>query len=268
MFMLLISVLSASFLAIVGSVAVYSMKDQKLVKPILLYGDFDIIGEALEAFYRDKLVYPASLSELASTPGYEYINAFAARPETYGYYQQSGLTTSSYQFKRASAFALQTNVLETSAEYAVGHESTCGTGTLSTSLSWCGRPGFAWTVSDNRPLVLDALGRESERQQRTISKLRRVYRTNGTTTFPTISPTTNTLPALVGYTGTKANCAGAFRLWTRVALDCTDLYSHFGQPVSLTRVSSTQLTLTASAGSAMMKADGTELKSISTMTIQ
>lgn len=243
MFILLMSVLATSLMALLGSIATQNLAQRDHLAPLALQADIATAGEAVEQYYRTNNIYPASLSALAATPGYEYIKRLAASPTVYGYRVATGISDGTNTFSRAAVFQLNSKIGETSASYASG-TNTCGTGNFDTAESWCGAKSSPWVRHESRTVFISQIAEHYERIYKIYNKISVMY-PPATTVYPAMTPSTDYLVNLVGYTGSAASCSGTFRLWDGVELDCTDLFSPWGTPVRAIRQSDNQLTLGA-----------------------
>lgn len=244
MFILLMSVLATSIMALFGTIATQNLMQRDLIAPQNMKADIAIAGAAVDRYYLANNNYPASLSALAATPGYAYINRIAASPNVYGYRVATGISDGTNTFARAAVFQLNTNVGETSASYTSG-TNTCGSGSFDTAESWCGSKTTPWVRYESRTVLIGQTGAHYERIYKIYEKISVLYPTSNPG-YPAMNPTTDTLANLVGYAGSAASCNGTFRLWAGVELDCADLFSPWGTPVYLIRNSDSNITIGAS----------------------
>lgn len=245
MFILLMSVLATSIMALMGTIATQNLMLRDQIAQQNMQADIAIAGAAVEQYHRANNNYPASLSALASTPGYEYINRFANSPSIYGYRVATGISDGANTFARAAVFQLNTKIGETSASYASG-TNTCGSGSFDTAESWCGAKALPWVRYESRTVFIGQVADHYARIYKINDKISVMYSPTKNPIYPAMNPTSDTLANLVGYAGSAASCSGTFRLWGGVELDCGDLFSPWGTPVRAIRNSDRDLTLGAS----------------------
>ena len=244
MFIILMSVLATSIMALFGTIATQNLMLRDQGAQQNMQTDIAIAGAAVEQYYRANNNYPASLSALAATPGYEYINRFANSPRVYGYRVATGISDGTNTFARAAVFQLNTKIGETSADYTSG-TNTCGTGNFDTAESWCGAKASPWVRYESRTVFIAQIADHYQRIYKLFDKISVIYSPSKNPIYPAMDPTTDYLVNLVGYAGTAASCSGTFRLWGNIELDCGDLFSPWGTPVRVVRQADNYLTLGA-----------------------
>lgn len=244
MFLVLIAVLAAAFMAVLGSVTSQNLATRDLLSTRTTESDLAIIGEAVEQFYTHNNIYPSSLPVLAATPGFGHVKTFADRPNVYGYRLATGISDGTNTFARAAVFKLNTKIGETSLDYTSG-PNTCGSGAFDTAASWCGPRTSPWLRYESRALFIDQIGQHYARVYKIYQKVSQMYSPTKNPIYPAMTPSTDYIVNLVGYAGSAASCSGSFRLWGGVELDCTDLFSVWGTPVRIVRNSDTDITIGA-----------------------
>jgi hypothetical protein len=180
--------------------------------------------------YVDKFgVVPTSLAVVAAQPGYAYVNQFITQPGI-GYAVSPVLNDGNWQYQRVAVYAQPLSHITSDADYLSAARNSCGTGDFATADSWCGDHLSKWYRLETRERFTSLIERQRLRQKATVSKLAVHYNDAGQ--FDTVPGNVATLASLVGYGGTAANCTGVYR-WSNVPLDCNDLFSIFGTPVTV-----------------------------------
>ncbi|MBK4738750.1 hypothetical protein [Noviherbaspirillum pedocola] len=266
MFIVLLALFANVLLSVLGGMAVQLAGERDDMASEVQADDVAIVGQALDGYFKQNAAFPASLSALASTPGFEYTNAFAQDTSRYGYQLAAGVDDGKNVFDRAAVFALDTRIGQTPAQY-VAANTACGT-SFAVAEAWCGTAAIApWSRLEGRNYINGEDAMQYARQARATKKIARYFHANPS--FPAMSTNPDSLAHLVGYGGTAKNCGGTFVLWGKVQLDCADLFSIWGAPVYVQMVSGTHLQLYASSPKSMQQspAPGTPYQPTTDLTV-
>lgn len=188
------------------------------------------MAEGLAAYRAEKGAMPASLDALVATPGYEHLRSY--RNQWMQYAVSGTLNDGTWRFERAAMWTVLRK--DGGATYAT--ENACGTGDVSSADSWCGAKDGTWYRVESREFFADEIAQEKVRQRHTLQLLADYW--TAKQSFPRVGNNGVTLasgqlaalPALVGYTGTAANCSGVYT-WMGIPFDCGALFDVWGSPV-------------------------------------
>lgn len=192
--------------------------------------DMTRVAEALESYYRENNVLPASLAALTATSGFEDV---ASSLNTWqGYGVSPALTDGTWTFRRAVAFTNDPSTGVSISAYLA--QNACGTNGYDTEIgSWCGAKTSQWFVKDTRQQLNDQIVTERAHLNRLSQKFADYFNTNGT--YPDKDPlnvalaTSSITPLanLAGYAGTAKNCAGQYQ-YRGIPIDCSDMFDMWG----------------------------------------
>ena len=176
-------------------------------------------------------VFPASVSTLATTPGYEYLR-LSTNLTWQGYSFTAALNDGTWQYERVVVYSQRPQVATTPAQYLSASNNACGTGAFNATGPWCGSVNSFWWTWDMRSDYSNEISAERAAQRRLLQKFARIYELvkQNQQVFPNPGASGVPLIKLIpGYTQTATTCTGSY-LWQDVPLDCADLYSVWGTP--------------------------------------
>lgn len=218
-----------------------------------------VLGEVTR-YYKETGALPASLAAMTATAGYRHLAAYQAGSN--GLYpgvtdvvtvsRTNALTDSVWSYQRAAVVALLDRSVPVSA-YLNAANNACppatGGADFASASGWCGGSQGLWGVVDPRTQAHASMAKALALQEATAEKFVRRYKAG--IALPLASTATALRSVVSSTTGStvgtsSATCAGAFH-WGGTPLDCADLYNSFGQPVSYTRPTASQLLLTSSS---------------------
>jgi hypothetical protein len=190
------------------------------------------IAEGVESYYQERGTFPASLQALASTAGYQELRT--AIELNMGYVASGTLNDGTWRFNRTVAYMVPQGSKDTVTTYP--NSNYCGTGPITTALSWCGDQNSLYFRRETRDTVNEELITQRVRLNRLQQKFARYY--NANQKYPDKDGSNNSLAAssinsfadLVGFTGTAANCAGPFQ-YMGIPIDCGDIFDRWGNRV-------------------------------------
>lgn len=216
------------------------------------------LAEALELFYVETNAFPASISSLANTSGYEFVRGFLG--SQHGYTVSSGLVDTQWVYSRAIVFSFDPTTGKSSSEYL--NENHCGTGSSTTAISWCGSKDSKWYRRETRERYNELIGTQRARMGRTLQKFATYY--NHSSEFPNKDSLNVTLPSnsisslksLVGYPGTATNCSGSFS-YMGIPIDCGDMFDVWGGDIGYQYIAGNRIILVAE--SPIFNSTGTRL---------
>jgi len=204
----------------------------------------------LQNYRRQSGGYPASLTSMAQTAGFEHLRGEIA--PWHSYQLATGLNDSRFLFDRAAILAGTKAKYSNISDFLAAN--SCGTGGFTVATSWCPTANVRLTAAsqESRADVAGEIAAQRLRMVRTLQRLSVFY--NAYRTFPAgdyagtaISlGTTYSLPAIAGFSGTAANCGGTFQI-SFLPLGCDDLFDVWGGPVNYRLVSTGNVQLIASA---------------------
>lgn len=222
------------------------------------------VAAAVSNYYIETGAYPASVTALAATPGYEYLqsaNLFFQNIAT-----TTGLNDGVWIYNRVAVYTQDAYSPLTDATYLSAAQNTCGSGDFATGSDWCGNKNSLWWKHETRETITADITRERNRQRRLLNKFNAWY--NGDTSVSTVNgiwgnnypnpgAAAASLTTLVaGFSQTAATCTGIYT-WHGIPLDCTDFYSVWGTPTVYNYLSSSHIVLLTQTP--YTKADGTVL---------
>lgn len=192
----------------------------------------------VDRYYAETGSIPASLAALSISPGFEHIKG-VLRP-----WQEmavsSTLNDGVWQFKRVSVYTQDPTKGQQAANYLASSNNGCGAGDFASGADWCGSKSSIWWRLETREIIPMQITAQRIRQNRLLQKFGNFYSKNSA--FPNPGAASATLAATVGYAGTATNCTGTFQ-WQGVPLDCSDLYSVWGTPVTYNLLSTKHIGL-------------------------
>lgn len=225
------------------------------------------LAAGINNYFIENNAYPASLAALTAAAGYEHLRG-TARPFQ-DFSVASNLTDGAFRYSRAVLYTQDPyNPQMSDTAYLSAANNTCGTGDFATAAEWCG-PNSAttrWWKHESREEIAPGLARERARLLRLLQKFNGWYNDDITVSttpgiwgnnYPDPGTTAAPLTSLVaGFTQTATTCTGMYT-WSRIPIDCADLYSIWGTPTVYNYVSPTHIVLMTQTP--YTKADGTPL---------
>jgi hypothetical protein len=199
------------------------------------------VGQAVSSYLDRHGTLPPTLDAVAAEPGFGFVKSFLQMPSV-GYAVSGFLNDGSWQYQRAVVFAQNPASAVPTATFLGASKNLCGTGDFNTADSWCGDRGSKSYRLETRERYPSLIAAQRLRMHATIRKLAVHYNDSGM--FDAVPGNVATLASLAGYTGTALNCNGIYR-WGNVPLDCGDLFSLFGTPVTVNRHTDQAVTLIA-----------------------
>jgi len=191
--------------------------------------DMRRVAEAIELYRRQFGSYPASLTALAATPGYQYLGSNLNNWQSYA--ATGALNDGTWTFKRIAAFTRSPG--SGSVASYLGKNS-CGSSAFSIETgSGCGSTDSRWYVSDERRYLVDQLATQQVRMVRLNQKFADYYNRYGY--YPKVdaagtslgASSITALAALAGYGGTAQNCEGRYQ-YQGIPIDCGDMFDIWG----------------------------------------
>lgn len=204
------------------------------------------VAEGLEQYYRENNTYPATISALTSTPGFEYV--VGSLNVNQGYAVSGSIVDSVWTFQRMTTFVVDTSKGVTSASYLAANN--CGTGNFSSAASWCGSAQSLWFKNENRQDFNNLIVTQRARLIRLSQKFANYY--NAYQKYPNVdknsvalvSNTNTSLVALTGYTGNSLNCSTQLQ-YVGIPIDCSDLYDLWGGMIGYQYIDNAHFILTS-----------------------
>jgi hypothetical protein len=201
-------------------------------------------AENLEQYYTERGSFPASLSALASTPGYEHVRSLLNNWQ--GYSVSGPLTDGVWTFQRMVAFSKDPKRGQSVSAYLA--ENACGIGTFAVASSWCGAKNSIWFLKETRLGFNDSITTQRARLRRSLQKFGDFYSANGE--FPNkdgsgmalAAGETYRLADLVGYPGAANECTGV-HTWQGLALGCDELFDSWGGAIGFVYTSKDAMSL-------------------------
>lgn len=214
-------------------------------------GDVFMATEEINRYFIEKGSYPASLTALASTAGYEHVKlkdavAFNYKTTT------TPLTNTAFQFHRVAVVGQDYREALTATDLFAAANNTCDSDSFDSASRWCGRKSDNWWVAESKESIADAVSRQRLLLIKTARKFALYYSANSA--FPNSGGGIVTLSSLAGYAGSAGACSGAFS-WSGIPLGCDDLFSVSGLPVSYRYTSSKNIDLVAETAFKTMAGD-------------
>lgn len=211
-----------------------------------------IVSATVQRYYRETGTYPASLSALSSTTGYEFIKT--SMPGWQDYATTTGLNDGVWTYSRAVVLSQSVGSMVSTATYLDAANNKCGAAAFATAPDWCGSSGqgtYFWRHESRETATLEMV-RERQRLKRLIDKFAKYYNEAGV--FPNPGSSAATLPTITSYAGNATNCSGILS-WSGVPIDCGDLYSRWGTPTTYNYLSPSHIVLLSK--SSIVRNDGT-----------
>lgn len=202
------------------------------------------MAENIEQFYLEHAAFPASLSALALSPGFEHSRALADNWQ--GYAVSPTIIDSVWQFNRAVLFSNDPSKGVNTTSYL--NSNSCGVGGYDTAASWCGAATGRWFRRETRERYNEQITTQRARMNRLLQKFADFYNTNHK--FPDLdsggtalgSNSIGTIAALAAFGGSAGSCSGTYT-YMGIPVDCGDLYDLWGQPVGYQFVSAQHIVL-------------------------
>lgn len=202
------------------------------------------LAEELERYNTETGSFPASVSAMTASAGYEHGKSSANSWQ--GYAVSPAINDGVWLFKRTVLFSNNPIGGVSTAAYLAAN--SCGTGGYDTATSWCGDPTSHWYRSETREQYQGQIVTQKARMNRMLQKLADYYNVNskfpdkdaGSVALATNSMTT--LKSLAGYGGTAGACTGTYT-YMGVPVDCGDMFDQWGSPVGYQFVSSKHVIL-------------------------
>lgn len=222
------------------------------------------LATAVNNYRTENGTYPADLATLFGATGYEHLRS-VQRPFQ-GLAIANNISDGSFFFNRVVVFSQEDfNPTQTVSDFLT--TNACGAAPFATAPEWCAPANSEtrWWKQESREVIADEIEVERHRLLRLLHKFNAWY--NGDVTVSTTngvwgnnypnpgSPYAN-LVALTGFAQTAKTCSGILT-WSRIPIDCTDLYSIWGTPTVYNYVSPTHIVLLTKTP--FTKADGTPL---------
>lgn len=245
MYVMVATALALALMAVCGSGMQSNLDNTQRMQGENANAVVSTVSNAVQQYYEEYGVFPATLSALAATPGYEYVSTIltVTNQNSFGYLRTtSPISDGVWQFDRAVVFTLKAQLGQTVADYA--NVNLCGSGPITTASSWCGSRDSFWARLETRDQHVKSLIAERLRQQRLMQKFANAYNGSSTSQFPDAGGTAPTLASLVSYGGTAKTCAGSFS-WAGIPIGCDDMYSVWGTPTVLNQITRTHIALLA-----------------------
>lgn len=183
---------------------------------------------------------PASLSALSGSAGFEHLKGVLKPWQEMAV--SNTLNDGVWQYKRAVVYTQDPTKGRQAVDYLVASNNGCGAGDFTSGADWCGSKDSIWWRFETREVFPMQMAAQRARQNRLLQKFGNYYSTNSA--FPNPGAPSATLASTVGYAGSATNCAGTFQ-WQGVPLDCSDLYSVWGTPVTYNLLSTKHIALIA-----------------------
>jgi hypothetical protein len=222
-----------------------------------------MLAENLEMYYIERGAYPASLTALSQTSGYEHVKSMLNNWQ--GYAVSDVLTDSTWQYRRMVVFSRDPTKGDTVASYLASNG--CGTGDFGAADTWCGTRKTIWYRKETRVGMNEAVSNQRVQLDRTLQKFADFYSANGifpgkdNTDLALTVGTTYALAALAGYNGTGSACTGIYT-WRGLPIGCEDMFDAWGGKVGFVYTSDKAISLISetplvnAAGVPLMVASG------------
>ena len=211
----------------------------------LLSNSIEKITSAVAEHYSevpgDVYVLPVNL---LNTPGNETLRSYEIRR-----FQNAvapSLNDGVWSFSRYAIWFEFPNSLVGPTAYANPVNNSCGIGSLTNSVSWCGRPQSLWARVETRSTNSELLMAEKQRLFRTIGKFYRGY--SADFEFTKLAPgAVMSLANMTGYYGTAYDCVGV-KNYQGIPLTCDDLFNVWGAPIVLNQITESHIVLVNRTG--------------------
>lgn len=202
------------------------------------------MAQNIEQFYAETSSFPASLSVLAATPGFEHTKGLNDNWQGYGV--SGDLTDGVWRYKRAVLAATDPTKGVSVTQYMT--DNNCGVGAYASAASWCGSRSGLWFRRETRQTFNDDVVDQRVRLTRALQKFADYYSFNGY--FPTVDAggaslagdSINSLASLASYAGTAKTCTGVYQ-YQGVPIDCSDMFDRWGGLVGYQFVSKKRIIL-------------------------
>lgn len=234
------------------------------MRALRVQGEQSQIAQALVRYREETGQMPVSLDQLVSHDGYEYLASY--RNVWQAYALSGTLSDGTWQFQRAATW----HIADGDSPGVYANANGCGSGSVYEAVSWCGRRDGVWYRLESKEAFADEIAQEKRRQRRTLQMLSDYW--SAKQDFPNSSAggavpvgQMQSLPALVGYSGTANQCRGV-HVWMGLPLDCAALFDVWGNPVGYQYQDSRYVILASEAPFA--RADGQRLIVASPLHIQ
>lgn len=205
-----------------------------------------VLSEGIEQYYRENNSFPADLSTLISTPGYEYIAGSLGLNQ--GYAVSGSIVDSIWTFQRMVTFRFDSsNGLN---ETAYLTTNACGSGAFGVAQSWCGAKQSLWFKRENRESFNGLIVTQRARLIRLSQKFANYFNKNqkypntDKNSVALVANTNTSLVTLTGYAGTAKNCSTQLQ-YSGIPIDCGDLYDLWGGQVGYQFIDNNHFILTS-----------------------
>jgi len=224
------------------------------------------LAAAVNNFRHETGTYPANLDALATASGYEFIQGVKLPFQSMAV--ADNIADENFRFSRVTVFVHDSyNPAMSDVDFLAASNNACGTGAFATAGEWCAPADGAtrWWKQESREVIASEVQRERRRLVRLLQKFNAWYNDDITVStksgvwgnnYPNPGAPSATLVALAGFTQNAKNCSGMWT-WSRIPIDCSDLYSIWGTPTVYNYVSPTHIVLMSQ--SPFIKADGSPL---------
>ncbi|MBA1280206.1 hypothetical protein [Stutzerimonas stutzeri] len=206
----------------------------------ILRNDMAAIVNAIEERYEEN---PSggylSPAQVIAIPGNEHLRSRG--PERFQFETAQALNDGVWRFMRQAVWFESPYDHIGNTAYLSAANNTCGTGSFTSSSSWCGRVQSIWGKLESKGNHSALILAEKQRLYRTISKFYQRYNKDGSFSQLANGQVT-TLAQLAGYTGSASSCAGVFA-YNEIPLGCNDLFNYWGVPVVFNKVTDTHIAL-------------------------
>lgn len=181
---------------------------------------------------------------LVVVPGYEHLRS--NNPDRLQGAVTTNVNDSIWRFNRVAIWFQSPVGSVTEAAYITAANNSCGVGTFSTGVSWCGRDSSIWFKAESRSGNSNRILAEKQRIYRTMDMFLRRYSSDQT--FTALAPgTVRTLPQLVGFAGTAATCSGIYNYY-QMPFTCDNLFNDWGIPITLNQITANRIALVNRTG--------------------
>jgi hypothetical protein len=200
------------------------------------------VAENIKQYYQEKNIYPSTLTALSGTVGFEQMKSFTNVSQ--GYAISGSIVDSVWTFNRVTLFNYSQAKGDTVA--SITATNTCGSGSFSAAISWCGPVDSLWFRDETRENFNSAIVAQRATQQRLMQKFASYF--NDKAKFPNLDQANTpmvagnsyVLSALAGYAGTALTCTGTFT-WQGVPIDCGDMFDRWGSATTYAYFSDTHI---------------------------
>lgn len=217
-------------------------------------------SESLEQYFMEHGAFPASMSTLSSTTGFEQTRGTVMPWQ--GYAVSNILDDGVWRYQRAVFFSMDPKRGVDSVTYLSDQANTCGTQPFQTASAWCGMRSSRWYRRETRDFYHDQIATQRVRMHRTLQKFANFYNTKRKFPDQAIDAaklgegTIHSLQSLVGFPGTGNTCSGTFT-YMDIPIDCGDMFDQWGNPIGYQFQNDQHIILTSETP--IMTSSGTRL---------